>query len=154
MALYNSVSLQGRLTMEPEIRYSAGENATASMTFTIAVNRDFKNSEGNYEADFIRCVAWRSHAEFISKYFHKGDPIIVQGDIRTGSYTNKDGQKVYTTDVYVDKVGFTIGGKRNNDNASQGNYTQASNRNSNMPKNNDFMNIPDDNDGEEMPWDR
>ena len=102
----NHVTLMGRLVADVQTRYSTGENAMATAGFSIAVNRKFKNAEGNYDADFIRCVAFRQTAEFVSKYFHKGDMIALEGSIRTGSYVNKDGQKVYTTDVYVDSVEF------------------------------------------------
>lgn len=102
----NKVILMGRLTADPEMRYTTGENATANARFSVAVNRQFKNAEGNYDADFIRCVAWKNNAEFIQKWFHKGDMIVIEGNIRTGSYTNKDGQKVYTTEVWVDRVEF------------------------------------------------
>ena len=102
----NNVVLMGRLVADPETYYSTGENATATTRFTVAINRTFKNAEGKYDADFIRCVAFKQHAEFVSKYFHKGDMIALDGYIHTGSYTNKDGQKVYTTDVYINHVEF------------------------------------------------
>lgn len=139
----NLVVLEGRMTADPEIRYSTGENATANLNFSVAVNRDFKNAEGNYDADFIRCVAWRGQAEFISKYFHKGDPILITGNIRTGSYTNKDGAKVYTTDVYVDKVSFVVGGKSGNGTAGQPTPGKVDTS---------FMNIPDGIENDEMPF--
>jgi len=139
----NLVVLEGRIANNLELRYSTGENANASLNFSVAVSRDFKNSEGKYDADFIRCVAFRNQAEFISKYFKKGDPISIVGNIRTGSYTNKDGVKVYTTDVYVDKVHFVVGGK-----SSDG---SAQNQTKPAQTNDDFMNIPDDVE-EELPW--
>ena len=136
----NLVVLEGRLVADPEIKYTTGENASANMRFTLAVNRDFKNASGNYDADFIQCMAWRNNAEFINKYFHKGDPISIIGNIRTGSYTNKDGVKVYTTDVYVDKVNFVVGGRAsNNANAAP------------VVREKPDMNIPDGVD-EELPW--
>ena len=102
----NKCALVGRLTKEPEIRYSQGENATATARFSVAVNRRFKNAEGNYDADFINCVAFGKTAEFLEKYFKKGMAIGLTGHIQTGSYTNKDGQKVYTTDVIVEETEF------------------------------------------------
>ena len=102
----NKVQLVGRLTRDPEIRYSQGENATATARFSVAVNRRFKNAEGNYDADFINCVAFGKSAEFVEKYFKKGMAIGLTGRIQTGSYTNKDGQKVYTTDVVVEETEF------------------------------------------------
>ena len=119
----NKVMLIGRLTADPEIRYTAGENASANARFTVAVNRPFKNADGNNEADFIRCVAWRNHAEFISKYFHKGDAIAIEGNIRTGSYTNKDGVRVYTTEVFVDRPEFV--GSKNSSNANSSTSTTS-----------------------------
>ena len=102
----NKCTLVGRLTKDPEIRYSQGENATATARFSVAVNRRFKNAEGNYDADFINCVAFGKTAEFLEKYFKKGMAIGLTGHIQTGSYTNKDGQKVYTTDVVVEETEF------------------------------------------------
>ena len=142
----NKVQLVGRLTRDPEIRYSQGENATATARFSVAVNRRFKNSEGNYDADFINCVAFGKSAEFVEKYFKKGMPIGLTGRIQTGSYTNKDGQKVYTTDVVVEETEFV---------ESKG-ASSADNSNNSRPapsaaNNNDFMSIPDGID-EELPF--
>ena len=102
----NKCTLVGRLTKDPEIRYSQSENATATARFSVAVNGRFKNAEGNYDADFINCVAFGKTAEFLEKYFKKGMAIGLTGHIQTGSYTNKDGQKVYTTDVVVEETEF------------------------------------------------
>lgn len=130
----NKVDLVGRITKDVELHYSTGENANASCRFTVAVNRKFKNKEtGQYDADFISCVAFSKTAEFISKWFHKGDPIGISGNIRTGSYTNKDGIKVYTTDVYVDDAEFVA-----SKGATAGTPTQAA-----TPDMNGFMNVPD-----------
>ena len=142
----NKVQLVGRLTRDPEIRYSQGENATATARFSVAVNRRFKNSEGNYDADFINCVAFGKSAEFVEKYFKKGMAIGLTGRIQTGSYTNKDGQKVYTTDVVVEETEFV---------ESKG-ASRADNSNNSRPapsatNNNDFMSIPDGVD-EELPF--
>ena len=102
----NKVIIIGRLTRDPEIKYTTGENATATARFSLALNRRFKNKEGNYDADFINCVAFGKTAEFIEKYFTKGMAIGITGRIQTGSYTNKEGQKVYTTDVVVEETEF------------------------------------------------
>ena len=102
----NKVVIIGRFTRDPEIKYSTGENATATARFSLAVNRRFKNKEGNYDADFINCVAFGKTAEFIEKYFTKGMAIGITGRIQTGSYTNKEGQKIYTTDVVVEETEF------------------------------------------------
>ena len=102
----NKVIIIGRFTRDPEIKYTTGENTTATARFSLAVNRRFKNKEGNYDADFINCVAFGKTAEFIEKYFTKGMAIGITGRIQTGSYTNKEGQKVYTTDVVVEETEF------------------------------------------------
>ena len=125
----NSVQLLGRLARDPEVRYTAGDNPTAVARFTVACNRKYKK-DAEQEADFIYCMAFGKTAEFIERYFNKGNSIALNGRIQTGSYTNKDGQKVYTTDVVVDSLEFV--GKKNDD--ASGNTSKS---------NNDFMNIPD-----------
>lgn len=103
----NQVNLLGRLTADPELRQT--QSGIASCRFTIAVNRKFKNDNGEYDADFITCVAWRQTAEFVSRYFSKGSMICVEGSLRTGSYTDRNHSDVthYTTEVYVENVEFT-----------------------------------------------
>ena len=101
----NKVILMGRLTRDPEVRYSAGENALAISRFTLAVDRRFRR-DGEATADFISCVAFGRTAEFAEKYFRQGLKIAVTGRIQTGSYTNRDGQKVYTTEVVVEEQEF------------------------------------------------
>ena len=103
----NNFSLVGRLTSDPTVRYTPSQVAVAS--FTVAVDRPFAK-EGQQTADFIRCQAFGKTAEFIEKYFTKDRPIGLTGRIQTGSYTNKDGQKVYTTDVVAERVEF-VGNK-------------------------------------------
>lgn len=95
----------GRLTRDPEVRYSQGENATAVARYTIAVDRKYKK-EGEQTADFISCVAFGKNGEFAEKYLHQGMKVGITGRIQTGSYTNKDGAKVYTTDVVVEEHDF------------------------------------------------
>lgn len=141
----NKVELVGRLTRDPELKYSTGENANAVARFSIAVNRRFKNAAGEYEADFPSCVAFGKTAEFVDKWFNKGDLIGVAGRIQTGSYTNKDGIKVYTTDVVADEVEF-VGGK--NQNADDGSTTKT--QSAKKPKDTDWMNAPDGD--EDVPW--
>ena len=137
----NKVIISGNLTRDPETRYTTGENSNAYTRFSVACQRARKNADGTRDADFPNVVAWGKTAEFISKWFHKGDRIEIVGELRTGSYTNKDGQKVYTTDVWASEAGF--GGK-----ASAGNETQSAEQ----PKsNNDFMNIPDT-DEDDLPF--
>lgn len=101
----NKVILVGRLTRDPEVRFSQGENAMAIARYTIAVNRRVKR-EGDPEADFIRCVVFGRAAEFAEKYFRQGLRIAISGRIQTGSYTNKEGVKVYTTEVVVEEQEF------------------------------------------------
>ena len=100
----NKVILVGRLTRDPELRTTASGVSVCS--FSIAVNRRFKNAEGGYDADFISCVAWRQQAELLAKYFAKGRMVGIVGSIQTRNYDNKDGQKVYVTEVSVDEVHF------------------------------------------------
>ena len=104
----NKVILMGRLTRDPEVRYSQGESSTAVARFTLAVDRRFARKDNGNEqsADFINCVAFGKTGEFVEKYFRQGSKAVVCGRIQTGSYTNKDGQKVYTTDVVVEEVEF------------------------------------------------
>ena len=101
----NKVILMGRLTRDPEVRYSAGENALAIARYTLAVDRRFRR-DGEATADFISCVVFGRGAEFAEKYFHQGIRIVVSGRIQTGSYTNRDGQKVYTAEVVVEEQEF------------------------------------------------
>lgn len=106
----NNVVIEGRLTKDPEIR--AMENGTSVAKFSLAVDRDIPSKDGEKKADFINCVAFGKTAEFIDKWFNKGKGIAVVGRIQTGSYTNKDGAKVYTTEVVADRVIFPVGGKQ------------------------------------------
>lgn len=101
----NKVILTGRLTRDPEVRYSHGENATAIGRYSVAVNRSFRR-EGDQTADFVNCVCFGKLAEFAEKYFTKGMKVDLVGRLQTGSYTNKDGVKVYTTDVIVESMEF------------------------------------------------
>lgn len=140
----NKVILMGRLTRDPEVRYTQGDNASAVARFSLAVDRRFKK-DGDQTADFINCVAFGKTGEFIEKYGHKGTKFVVEGRIQTGSYTNKDGQKVYTTDVVVEQVEFA------ESKASADGNTTNNTANSNAPTDTSFMNIPDDID-EEFPF--
>lgn len=101
----NRVILMGRLCADPEVRYSQNENQTAVARYRLAVDRRFKR-EGDQTADFIPCVAFGKAAQFAEYYLHRGTKIIITGRIQTGSYTNRDGQKVYTTDVVVEDQEF------------------------------------------------
>jgi len=101
----NKVILMGRLTRNPDVRYSQGEKAIAVARYTLAVNKAFKR-EGEPDADFINCVTFGRNAEFAEKYFKQGTKLVVCGRIQTGSYVNKDGIKIYTTDIIVDEQEF------------------------------------------------
>lgn len=140
----NNVVLMGRLTRDPEVRYSQGENPIAIARYTIAVDRRFKR-EGQPEADFISCISVGKAGEFVEKYFRQGMRVCVQGSIQTGSYTNKEGQKVYTTDVYTENVEFAQ--SRNEGNAPVSGAKAASNpAPAPAPQataGDGFMNIPD-----------
>lgn len=100
----NKVILMGRLTRDPEVRYTQGEQATAVARYTLAVDRRGKNQENS--ADFIQCVAFGKAGEFAERYLHKGTKIVLTGRIQTGSYTNKEGQRVYTTDIVAEDQEF------------------------------------------------
>lgn len=138
----------GRLTSDPEVRYSQGNNPTAVAKYTLAVDRRFKR-DGEPTADFIRCTAFGKPAEFTEKYFRKGTKICISGRIQTGSYTNRDGQKIYTTDVIVEEQDFA----ESKANAAQNNNIQAGpSPYGPAPDSGDgFMNIPDGID-EELPF--
>lgn len=144
----NRVILMGRLTRDPNISYSQGGDNMAIARFTLAVDRRGKRQEGTDQptADFIGCVCFGRQAEFVEKYLSQGTKIAVQGRIQTGSYTNKDGQKVYTTDVVLDDIEFA------ESKASQSNSEyQAPTRPAPSASGDGFMNIPDGID-EELPW--
>ena len=143
----NKVILMGRLTRDPEVRYSVGENSTAVARYTIAVDRRFKRG-GEQSADFIGCVAFGRNAEFAEKYLRQGTKIVLTGRIQTGSYTNRDGQKVYTTDIVVEEQEFAESKAAAAGNGGQGNYSRASSAPSDA---NGFMNIPDGID-DELPF--
>lgn len=131
--MMNSVNLTGRLVADPELRYSA--SGTAFANSTIAVQRNFKNQQDEYESDFIRLTASGKRAETFANYFHKGSLLGVSGEIRTGSY-EKNGKKVYTTDVNVNQLTF-LESKNSNQNS------QSSQQN-NQYSNNEQIDIQDD----------
>ena len=145
----NKVILMGRLTRDPEVRYSQGERPTAVARYTLAVNRTFKRA-GEPDADFINCVAFGRTAEFAEKYFRQGIRIVVSGRIQTGSYTNRDGMKVYTTDVIVDEQEFAES-KASSDQSAAAFGGRPSMAAPSAPIGDGFMNIPDGLD-EELPF--
>jgi single-strand DNA-binding protein len=140
----NKAVLLGRTTKDPEIRYSQGSKPTAVARFTLAVDRRFKR-DGEPTADFISCIAFGKTAEVIEKYVKQGTKIGVVGSIQTGSYTNKEGQKVYTTDIIVDEIDFAESKSGGN---SQGNSRPEPNK----ANGDGFMNIPSDIDSDELPF--
>ena len=148
----NKVILMGRLTRDPEVRYSAGENALAIARYTLAVDRRFRR-DGEASADFIPCIAFGRAAEFAEKYFRQGLKIAVTGRIQTGSYTNREGQKVYTTEVVVEDQEF-VESKAAGDNYAAS-HPRTSAPEASMPNPGTaaegFMNIPDGID-EELPF--
>ena len=145
----NRVILIGRLTKDPEVRYSQGDQATAIARYTLAVDRRFKRDGDQQTADFIQCVAFGRAGEFAEKYLRKGTKIAVTGRIQTGSYTNKEGQRVYTTDVVVEDHEF-VESKNSNSGDSSG-YAPADRPSPGSAVGDGFMNIPDGID-EELPF--
>ena len=143
----NKVILMGRLTRDPEIRYSQGERQIAIARYTLAVDRKGQKNENGQQADFIRCVAFDRAAEFADKYLRQGQRILIEGRIQTGSYQDRDGKTVYTTDVVVEQQEFA---DSKNDRSS-GYQTQS--RQQPAPVGYDgFMNIPDGVEDEGLPF--
>ncbi|MCI9174106.1 MAG: single-stranded DNA-binding protein [Lachnospiraceae bacterium] len=145
----NKVILMGRLTRDPEVRYSQGESATAVARYTLAVDRRFKRDNDQQTADFINCVAFGRAGEFAEKYFHKGIKIAITGRIQTGSYTNQEGQKVYTTDVVVEEQEFAESKAASDSQA--GGFQPVGRPAPSAAVGDGFMNIPDGID-EELPF--
>lgn len=139
----NKVSLVGRLARDPEVRYSQGQNSTAVARFTLAVDRRFKR-DGEQNADFINCIAFGKTAEFIEKYFHKGQRLGGSGRIQTGSYIKQDGTKAYTTDVVFEEAEF-VKSRSKNQNQVQSEQPEAS-------IGDGFMQIPDNVDDLGLPF--
>lgn len=147
----NKVILMGRLTRDPEVRYSqSGDGQLAIARYTLAVDRRFRRDGDQQTADFISCTAFGRQGEFAEKYLHQGTKVVVEGRIQTGSYTNKDGQKVYTTDVVVENSEF-----------AESKATAASNMGGGFvqtrpeptaPAGDGFMNIPDGVEDEGLPF--
>lgn len=138
----NKVILMGRLTRDPEIRYANNANSTCIANYTLAVDRRFKRQGDEQTADFIQCVAMGKGGEFAEKYLHQGTKIVVEGRIQTGSYTNKDGQKIFTTEVWVESQEFAESKAAS---AQNGNQDASAPTRPNVAQNDSdgFMNIPD-----------
>lgn len=141
----NKVILTGRLTKDPDVRYSQGEQQMAIARYTLAVDRRRSKTQDGQQADFISCVAFGKSGEFAEKYLKKGTKVVVAGRIQTGSYTNKDGQKVYTTDVVVEDHEFAESKA-----ASDSNRQESANNGTAMGTDG-WVNIPDIN-AEELPF--
>ena len=147
----NKVILMGRLTRDPEIRYSAGENQTAVARYTLAVDRRFRRQGDEQTADFINCVVFGRGAEFAERYLHQGTKIVATGRIQTGSYTNKDGMKVYTTEVIVEEQEFAESRAEAEANRASFQRQSAPSPAPSADAGDGFMNIPDGID-EELPF--
>ena len=143
----NKVILMGRLTRDPEVRYGGATNSAVAR-FSLAVDRRFKRDGDEQTADFINCVAFGKTAEFLEKYARKGTKFVVEGRIQTGSYTNKEGQKVYTTDVVCENVEFA---ESKNSQGGGSSFDGGSNFAPSSDAGDGFMNIPDGID-EELPF--
>jgi single-strand binding protein len=142
----NRVILMGRLTRDPDIRYTSGENSMAVARYTLAIDRAIKK-QGEQSADFINCVAFSKAAEFAEKYFRQGMRVLVSGRIQTGNYTNKEGQKVYTTEVIVDTQEFA-----DSKGAGDSSYKSSTRSSTSSASIDGFMNIPDGVDDEGLPF--
>ena len=146
----NKVILMGRLTRDPEVRYStSGDNQLAIARYTLAVDRRFKR-DGEQTADFIRCVAFGRSGEFAEKYFHQGTKIVAEGRIQTGSYQDKDGKTVYTTEVVVENQEFAESKAASDNNAGFAQAPAAAAPTA--PAGDGFMNIPDNVDDSGLPF--
>ncbi|MBQ4069402.1 MAG: single-stranded DNA-binding protein [Lachnospiraceae bacterium] len=146
----NKVILMGRLTRDPEVRYSSqGDQNMAIARYTLAVDRRFRRAGEEQTADFITCVAFGRQGEFAEKYLHQGTKVVVEGRIQTGSYTNKDGQKVYTTDVVVENSEFAESKAAA---ANNGGSFQDSRPEPISAAGDGFMNIPDGVEDEGLPF--
>ena len=144
----NRVVLMGRLTRDPDVRYTQGDNPMAVARYTLAVDRRRARSNDENNADFISCVAFGKSGEFAEKYLRKGTKIAVSGRIQTGSYVNKDGVKVYTTDVVVEDQEFA---ESKNASSAGGDYGASSAPAQGGDSIDGFMNLPDGID-EELPF--
>lgn len=139
----NKTILMGRLTRDPEIRYSSGDEPTAIARYTLAVDRRYKRQGDDQTADFINCVVFGRGAEFAENYLHQGTKIVAVGRIQTGSYTNKDGHKVYTTEVIVEEQEFAeskAAAQNENRGSSTGNISRPAPA---SDPGDGFMDIPD-----------
>ena len=147
----NKVVLVGRLTRDPEVRYSQGDSATAVARYTVAVDRRFKR-DNEPTADFIPCVVFGRSAEFAEKYFRQGMRVLVSGRLQTGSYVNKDGQRVYTTEVILDDQEFADSKGAASDMSGYGQSAPSQRPAPTSAIGDGFMNIPDGVEDEGLPF--
>ena len=148
----NKVILCGRLTRDPEVRYSSRENQTAVARYTLAVDRRFKRQGDEQTADFINCVAFDRAGEFAEKYFRQGMRVLVSGRLQTGSYVNKDGQRVYTTEVILDDQEFADSKGAASDMSGYGQSAPSQRPAPTSAIGDGFMNIPDGVEDEGLPF--
>jgi single-strand DNA-binding protein len=150
----NKVILMGRLTRDPEVRYSQGTNSrgesTAIAKYSLAVDRRFKR-EGEPDADFFNCTAFGRQAEFAERYLKQGTKILVTGRIQNDNYTNRDGQKVYSVQIMVDEQEFAESKSTGGSDTKNGGYQRPSSQGQDAPAGDGFMNVPDGID-EELPF--
>ena len=135
----NKVILMGRLTRDPEIRYSNGDSSMAIARFSIAVDRRFRRQGENSEADFFNCTAFGKQGEFVEKYLRKGTKVLVEGELRNDNYTNKNGEKVYSMNIVTNNIEFAESKNAGSDNSG---YVPANPPAGEAPDS-DFMNVPD-----------
>ena len=146
----NKVILMGRLTRDPEVRYSQGESATAVARYSLAVDRRFKR-DGEPSADFFNCVAFGRQAEFAERYLRQGTKMVVSGRLQTGSYTNRDGVKINTVDIVIEEQDFAESKAASSTSAPVNNYQASPAPAPSANIGDGFMNIPDGID-EELPF--
>ena len=145
----NKVILMGRLTRDPDVRYTTGERSSTIARYTLAVDRRRRANDGEQTADFISCVAFDKSAEFAEKYLKQGTKVVITGRIQTGSYVNKDGNKVYTTDVVVEDQEFA---ESKASAGGDGAYVPAAGKPSAANAGDGFINIPDGVEDEGLPF--
>jgi len=153
----NKVILMGRLTRDPEIRYSGGDNSLAIARFSIAVDRRFKRQGDQADADFFNCTAFGRQAEFVEKYLHQGTKILLSGRVQNDNYTNREGQKVYSVQIIAEEIEFaeSKAASANYQSNNTGAYQAPAGRPqpaAAAPVGDGFMNIPDGVDDEELPF--
>jgi single-strand DNA-binding protein len=147
----NKVILMGRLTRDPEVRYSNGDNATAIARFSIAVDRRFRRGADGAEADFFNCTAFGKQGEFAEKYLKKGTKILLSGRIQNDNYTNRDGQKVQSVQIIAEEIEFAESKNAQGGGSRYENNAPAQGSSSGMADTG-FMNIPDGMDDEQLPF--